>query len=70
MLQWALDHMWNEQGFFYYRILRSCTIRTSYMRWTQAWMFLALSMLLSESAANASPEKVDTLTAPVETSAC
>jgi hypothetical protein len=48
--RWAMDHMWDERGFFYYRILRTCTIRTSYMRWTQAWMFLALSMLLRESA--------------------
>ena len=43
---WAKKHMWDEKrNYFYYRILRSCTIRTSYMRWTQAWMFLALSML-------------------------
>jgi hypothetical protein len=49
VFQWAMDHMWDDRGFFYYRVLRSCTIRTSYMRWTQAWMFLALSMLLCES---------------------
>jgi hypothetical protein len=46
---WAMDHMWNERGFFYYRVLRFCTIRTSYMRWSQAWMLLALSTLLCES---------------------
>ena len=47
---WAREHMWDEtEHFFYYRILRSCTIRTSYMRWTQAWMLLALSMLLDDS---------------------
>lgn len=44
---WAMDHMWSERGFFYYRVLRLCTIRTSYMRWSQAWMLLALSMLQS-----------------------
>src|SRR3981081_3944294 len=49
VFQWAMDHMWDDRGFFYYRVLRTCTIRTSYMRWTQAWMFLALSMLLTES---------------------
>jgi hypothetical protein len=49
VFQWAMDHMWDDRGFFYYRILRLYTIRTSYMRWTQAWMFLALSMLLVES---------------------
>jgi len=48
-LRWAMNHMWDERGFFYYRVLRSCTIRTSYMRWSQAWMLLALSVLLRES---------------------
>lgn len=46
---WAMDNMWDEQGYFYYRILRTCKIRTSYMRWTQAWMFLALCRLLAAS---------------------
>ncbi|SRR6266568_766752 len=46
--QWAMKHMWDERGFFYYRVLRFCTIRTSYMRWSQAWMLLALSVLLRE----------------------
>lgn len=49
VFQWAMNHMWDERGFFYYRILRFCTIRTSFMRWTQAWMLLAICMLLSES---------------------
>jgi hypothetical protein len=47
--EWAMKHMWDEQGFFYYRVLRSCTIRTSYMRWSQAWMLLALSTLTHDS---------------------
>jgi hypothetical protein len=50
VFRWAMDHMWDERGFFYYRILRFATIRTSYMRWSQAWMLLALSTLLSEAA--------------------
>ena len=40
---------YTDQGFFYYRVLRFCTIRTSYMRWSQAWMLLAVSTLLCES---------------------
>jgi hypothetical protein len=47
--RYAMNHMWDDRGFFYYRVLRSCTIRTSYMRWSQAWMLLALSSLLRES---------------------
>src|SRR6266849_3691039 len=49
VFQWAMNHMWDERGFFYYRVLRLGTIRTSYMRWSQAWMFLALSQLMHES---------------------
>ena len=40
--------MWDERGFFYYRVLRFGTIRTSYMRWSQAWMLLALATLLAD----------------------
>jgi hypothetical protein len=47
--RWAMNHMWDDRGFFYYRALRLCTIRTSYMRWSQAWMLLAMSTLLSGS---------------------
>jgi hypothetical protein len=49
VLQWAMNHMWDERGFFYYRVLRFCTVRTPYMRWAQAWMLLAMSTLLCES---------------------
>jgi hypothetical protein len=49
VLRWAMNRMWDRQGYFYYRILRACTIRTSYMRWSQAWMLLAMSYLLDES---------------------
>jgi hypothetical protein len=48
VFDWAMKHMWNERGFFYYRVLRLCTIRTSYMRWSQAWMLLALATLKAE----------------------
>jgi hypothetical protein len=47
---WTMKHMWNDAGFFYYRILRTLTIRTSYMRWSQAWMLLALTTLDESSA--------------------
>lgn len=46
VLRWTLTHMWDERGFFYYRALRLCTVRISYMRWTQVWMLLALVTLL------------------------
>jgi hypothetical protein len=48
VFDWTMSHLWDERGFFYYRVLRSCTIRTPYMRWSQAWMLLALATLLCE----------------------
>jgi len=69
VFQWAMTHMWDPRGFFYYRILRWCTIRTSYMRWTQAWMFLALSMLVAESE-NATQERRTGPAVTVEASTC
>ena len=47
VLRWTLDNMWDDDvGFFYYRMLRFVTIRTPYMRWSQAWMLLALATIL------------------------
>ena len=53
VFRWTMDNMWDPRGFFYYRVLRFGTIRTSYMRWSQAWMLLAMATLLAESAATA-----------------
>jgi len=57
VLQWAMENMWDERGFFYYRVLRSLTIRTSYMRWSQAWMLFALSSFLSDSVFRAADQR-------------
>lgn len=46
VFRWAKDHMWSDGGYFYYRVLRLCTIRTPYMRWSEAWMLLALASIL------------------------
>jgi hypothetical protein len=48
VFSWALDQMWDDRGYFYYRVLRLGTIRTSYMRWSQAWMLQALATMLIE----------------------
>ena len=49
--RWAIRHMWDRSGFFYYRVLRSTVIKTPYMRWSQAWMVLALATLLADQVA-------------------
>jgi hypothetical protein len=60
VFRWAMNHMWDDRGFFYYRVLRLGAIRTSYMRWSQAWMLRALSELLRESgAATGQPQAHD-----------
>ena len=51
IFQWAFDHMWDDRGYFYYRVQRFCTIRTSYMRWSQAWMLLAMAKLFCDTNA-------------------
>lgn len=53
VFQWAMAHMWDDRGFFYYRVLRYFTNRISYIRWSQAWMLLAMATLLSKSGETA-----------------
>jgi hypothetical protein len=45
--RWALAHMRNADGSFYFQRHRLWTDRTPYMRWGQAWMFRALAGLLA-----------------------
>lgn len=56
VLQWAVTHMWDDRGFFYYRVLKSHTNRISYMRWSQAWMLLAMVMLQEASSSKGAGE--------------
>lgn len=46
IFQWAISNMWDEHGFFYYQITPYYKNKISYMRWSQAWMLLALATLL------------------------
>lgn len=43
---WAADRMYDTEGYFYYRQLRWLRNRIPYMRWSQAWMLLALARLI------------------------
>jgi hypothetical protein len=49
---WAMMNMWDDQGYFYYQVYPAYTNRISYMRWSQAWMLLALSTFLEQAAAD------------------
>lgn len=48
VINWAIENMQHESGFFYFQKHRFYTIRIPYMRWSQAWMFLALSIYLKK----------------------
>jgi hypothetical protein len=54
VFQWAMKHMWDDSGYFYFRVLRFGKNRISYMRWTQAWMLLAMTILVRNAV---DPEK-------------
>ena len=64
VLHWAMTHMWDDRGFFYYRVLRSHTNRIPYMRWSQAWMLLAV-VLLQQASSSEGVEELDARLAKV-----
>jgi hypothetical protein len=45
---WLLNNMRDSRGFFYYQRKRFYTLRTPFMRWSQAWTAYALARLLEE----------------------
>ena len=47
---WTIENMQDESGYFYYRKLKFYTNKISYMRWSNAWMFLALSRWMHRNA--------------------
>lgn len=46
IVKWGLVHMRDPRGFYYFQKHRFFTVRTSFMRWSQAWMLMAYSTLL------------------------
>ena len=48
----AIKNMWDKKGYFYFQILPFYKNKISYMRWSQAWILLALSVLLEEFSRN------------------
>jgi rhamnogalacturonyl hydrolase YesR len=51
VLDWTIRHMQDEQGYFYYQLKQGISSRISYMRWSNAFMFNALThFFLAEAA--------------------
>ncbi len=44
--RWAIDNLRDPRGFFYYQRKRFYTVRTPYLRWSEAWMMYGLAGLL------------------------
>lgn len=51
VLQLTIDNMQDKKGYFYYQLKQGISSMISYMRWSNAFMFNALSYyILSENA--------------------
>jgi hypothetical protein len=46
VLAWTIENLQDEKGYFYFQQNRWYTIKIPYMRWSQAWIFYALSEYL------------------------
>lgn len=44
--KWTIQNMQSDEGYFYYQKHRFYKNKIPYMRWTQAWMFYAMSFLI------------------------
>ncbi len=47
VLNRTIDKMQSKKGYFYYQINKYITSKIPYMRWSQAWMFLSLTVYLN-----------------------
>lgn len=48
VVEFAIRELYSNKGFYYYQKHKSNTNKISYMRWSNAWMFVAFSKLLFE----------------------
>jgi len=48
VFSWALANIRDDEGYFYHQKLPLGTIKIPYMRWGQAWMLVASSLLLEQ----------------------
>jgi len=46
---WTIQNMQGRKGFFYHQVHRHYKIKIPYMRWSQAWMTLALATLVKNN---------------------
>jgi hypothetical protein len=44
--RWTIENMRDEKGFFYYQKRKDKLVKTSFIRWSNAWTAYALARLL------------------------
>ncbi len=49
VMDWTIHHMQDKQGYFYYQLKKGISSKLSYMRWSNAFMFYAMSYYLLET---------------------
>lgn len=49
VLEWTIRRMQNPKGYFYYQLKRGISSKISYMRWSNAFMFCALTYYLKNT---------------------
>lgn len=48
VIQWSIDNMQDTKGYFYYQLKKGFSSKISYMRWSNAFMFNAMSNYFKE----------------------
>ena len=56
VLDWTIRNLWNGKDYFFYQKHRYFTNRIPYIRWSQAWMLLALASAKAGEAHRPSPQ--------------
>ncbi|MFH1862327.1 MAG: hypothetical protein ABH878_05890, partial [bacterium] len=52
---WGIRNFQHDSGYFYFQKRRYWWNRIPYIRWVQAWMFLALNRLIAAHKKNTTP---------------
>ena len=48
VLNWTIENMQANEGYFYYQKKRIMTSKIPYIRWAQSWMFYAFTYYLAQ----------------------
>ena len=49
VLKWSIKNMQSKKGYFYYQLKKVWSSKISYMRWSNAFMFNAMTFYFKEN---------------------